>query len=337
MRRRSWCVTRASMASRCARSISIISEWDCLLEEAEFDRERSTGAMPRCGTSSGRRGRCGSASGRSRVFRSRHDHGSSKIAATATRSVRDLWLRSGLAEIRYRAAGGCRCLPFDRACRGAKRSGLCGRSTRRVRRRSCPCSTARIMPIFRWSRKPALPEMLPGEQVIEDYRYLSLSLKAHPVSFLRMSSRRWASCANGDLLNVPNGQRVTIAGLVLVRQRPGSAKGVIFMTLEDETGRRQCHRLDQDIRPIPVHRHGRPAGEDQGQAAERERGDPCRGRSYRGHDVDARSAAARGPAFRRLRPGRRGAAADSRSSPEETMDGLGTGAMRGRFQRQPDE
>jgi error-prone DNA polymerase len=82
----------------------------------------------------------------------------------------------------------------------------------------------------------ALPEMLPGEQVVEDYRYLSLSLKAHPVSFLREEFRAMGITRSVDLLTVRNGQRVTIGGIVLVRQRPGSAKGVIFMTLEDETG-----------------------------------------------------------------------------------------------------
>lgn len=84
--------------------------------------------------------------------------------------------------------------------------------------------------------KATLPEMLPGEQVIEDYRYLSLSLKAHPVSFLREEFKAMGITCSVDLLTVPNGQRVTIGGIVLVRQRPGSAKGVIFMTLEDETG-----------------------------------------------------------------------------------------------------
>ena len=78
--------------------------------------------------------------------------------------------------------------------------------------------------------------MLPGEQVIEDYRYLSLSLKAHPVSFLRADFARQGIVQSRDLPKVANGQMVTIAGLVLVRQRPGSANGVIFMTLEDETG-----------------------------------------------------------------------------------------------------
>lgn len=84
--------------------------------------------------------------------------------------------------------------------------------------------------------QPQLPKMLPGEEVIEDYRYLSLSLKAHPVSFLREQFRSMGILRSVDLLNIPNGRSVTIGGLVLVRQRPGSAKGVIFMTLEDETG-----------------------------------------------------------------------------------------------------
>jgi DNA polymerase III alpha subunit len=78
--------------------------------------------------------------------------------------------------------------------------------------------------------------MLPGEEVIEDYRHLSLSLKAHPISFLREEFRSMGITRSVDLLNIRNGQRVTIGGVVLVRQRPGSAKGVIFITLEDETG-----------------------------------------------------------------------------------------------------
>lgn len=98
-----------------------------------------------------------------------------------------------------------------------------------------------------------LPEMLPGEQVIEDYRYLSLSLKGHPVSFLRDEFRKAGVVRSVDLLTVPNGRRVTIAGLVLVRQRPGSAKGVIFMTLEDETGVANAivwQRVFEKYRPI---------------------------------------------------------------------------------------
>jgi error-prone DNA polymerase len=81
-----------------------------------------------------------------------------------------------------------------------------------------------------------LPPMPPGEQVVEDYRHLHLSLKAHPVSFLRGDLARRGILAHERLPAMPSGRRVAVAGLVLVRQRPGSASGVIFMTLEDETG-----------------------------------------------------------------------------------------------------
>jgi error-prone DNA polymerase len=81
----------------------------------------------------------------------------------------------------------------------------------------------------------ALPPMLPGEHVIEDYRYLHLSLKAHPLSFLRADLDRRGIVQHDRLPDVVPGKRVTIAGLVLVRQRPGIGNA-IFMTLEDETG-----------------------------------------------------------------------------------------------------
>jgi error-prone DNA polymerase len=80
-----------------------------------------------------------------------------------------------------------------------------------------------------------LPPMPPGEQVIEDYRHLHLSLKAHPVSFLRHDLDRRGILPTARLAALSSGPRVTVAGLVLVRQRPGDAKA-IFMTLEDETG-----------------------------------------------------------------------------------------------------
>jgi error-prone DNA polymerase len=79
-----------------------------------------------------------------------------------------------------------------------------------------------------------LPPMPPGQQVIEDYRHLHLSLKAHPVSFLRADLDARGIVRHDRLPDVPDGRRVTIAGLVLVRQRPGLGNA-IFMTLEDET------------------------------------------------------------------------------------------------------
>ena len=81
-----------------------------------------------------------------------------------------------------------------------------------------------------------LPALLPGEQVFEDYETLRLSLKAHPASFLRENLAARRIVQNRDLADVSNGRAVRAAGLVLVRQRPGTASGVIFMTLEDETG-----------------------------------------------------------------------------------------------------
>jgi error-prone DNA polymerase len=81
-----------------------------------------------------------------------------------------------------------------------------------------------------------LPSMSDSQQVAEDYRTTSLSLKGHPVAFFResLAARGVAPCA--ALLKARDRRRLTIAGLVTVRQRPGTAKGVVFMTLEDETG-----------------------------------------------------------------------------------------------------
>jgi error-prone DNA polymerase len=82
----------------------------------------------------------------------------------------------------------------------------------------------------------ALPVMPLSEHVVNDYRTLRLSLKAHPMSFLRarVAQARIAACA--DLKSSRDGMRLSVAGVVLVRQRPGSAQGVVFMTVEDETG-----------------------------------------------------------------------------------------------------
>jgi DNA polymerase III alpha subunit len=97
------------------------------------------------------------------------------------------------------------------------------------------------LPLFARVSMPALesdvdlPPMLPGEQVIEDYRHLRLSLKAHPVSFLRRDFSARDIVRHDLLPSITPGRVVTIGGIVLVRQRPGTGKA-IFMTLEDETG-----------------------------------------------------------------------------------------------------
>jgi error-prone DNA polymerase len=81
-----------------------------------------------------------------------------------------------------------------------------------------------------------LPMMAKCEHVVADYQTLRLSLRAHPIAFLRKSMRQQGYRPAADLKSIRNGQSIKIAGIVLIRQRPGSAKGVCFITLEDETG-----------------------------------------------------------------------------------------------------
>jgi error-prone DNA polymerase len=148
-------------------------------------------------------------------------------------SIRDLWLRTGLRPSvleRLANADAFRSLGLSRrdalwAIRALQRSGD---------KDDLPLFARVTMPEM--EPDVALPPMLPGEQVVEDYRHLKLSLREHPVSFLRADLDARFILRNETLTNTPSGRRVTIAGIVLIRQRPGTAKGVIFMTLEDETG-----------------------------------------------------------------------------------------------------
>jgi error-prone DNA polymerase len=85
-------------------------------------------------------------------------------------------------------------------------------------------------------RQVELPLMNLPQEVAEDYRTTSLSLKAHPCGFFRESLRNLGAIPARELARVRDRRLVTVGGLVLVRQRPGTAKGVTFLTLEDETG-----------------------------------------------------------------------------------------------------
>ena len=82
----------------------------------------------------------------------------------------------------------------------------------------------------------ALTPLTAGREVVEDYRSVQLSLRAHPVAFLRPELDRRKVTRCGDLARTRDGRPVEVAGIVLIRQRPGSAKGVLFLTIEDETG-----------------------------------------------------------------------------------------------------
>ena len=82
----------------------------------------------------------------------------------------------------------------------------------------------------------ALTPLTAGREVVEDYRATQLTLRDHPLSFLRAELERRGMCTCEDLAGIKDGRRVELAGVILVRQKPGSAKGVLFITIEDETG-----------------------------------------------------------------------------------------------------
>ncbi|WGM48842.1 Error-prone DNA polymerase [Brevundimonas sp. NIBR10] len=82
----------------------------------------------------------------------------------------------------------------------------------------------------------ALPKLTAGEEVVGDYQTIRLSLKGHPVAFLRERLAQAGAMTALDYQAARENRRVAVGGVVLVRQRPGSAKGVVFLTLEDETG-----------------------------------------------------------------------------------------------------
>lgn len=82
----------------------------------------------------------------------------------------------------------------------------------------------------------ALTPLRQGREVVEDYRSTQLSLRAHPLTFLRPRLAEEGRVACADLARIRDGRKVRLAGIVLIRQRPGSANNVTFVTVEDETG-----------------------------------------------------------------------------------------------------
>ena len=150
-------------------------------------------------------------------------------------SVEEVWRRAGIpaaALERLAEADGFRGLGLDR------RQGLW----------AVKGLADTVLPLFAAADRPhqplpevveppiALPVMKDGHEVVEDYRSLGLSLRNHPVAFLRDTLRNRGMVACADLQHVRDGRRVIVPGVVLVRQKPGSAKGVMFITIEDETG-----------------------------------------------------------------------------------------------------
>ncbi len=157
------------------------------------------------------------------------------------RDVHDLWARARLRLISLEKLAAADAFRSVQAELGFAKTGL---DRRQALWDVKALGAAEPLPLFAWSetREAAaepfvqLPEMRLSEHVVNDYQTLRLSLKAHPMSFLRsrFAARRVLAC--DDLRGVKDGTYVSVAGVVLVRQRPGSAKGVVFMTIEDETG-----------------------------------------------------------------------------------------------------
>ncbi|GAA6154769.1 error-prone DNA polymerase [Pyruvatibacter sp. HU-CL02332] len=152
-------------------------------------------------------------------------------------SVRDVWLRTRLtpAELeRLAKADAFRSIGLDRRDALWAVRGLGG--TQRTMPASLPLFAHAEGTGFQHEEEVALPSMPLGEHVIEDYTHMRLSLKAHPLSFLRDGLAAARYTPSKALETIRNNSKINLAGLVLVRQRPGSAKGVIFATLEDEFG-----------------------------------------------------------------------------------------------------
>lgn len=209
------------------------SHWDCTLEEAAFDRARIHGRHAEQGSEI--KTRHALRLGFRQVSGLPEDDGRkiAEVRGEGFGSVRDFWLRTRLHPAvleKLAASDSFRSLGLDRreaswAVKALRRSG-----------------DKDDLPLFAAARMDELepdahlPSMPLGRHVVEDYRALNLSLKAHPVSFVRADLEARKVLRNETLRIMKPGGIVTVSGLVLVRQRPGSAKGVIFMTLEDETG-----------------------------------------------------------------------------------------------------
>jgi len=151
-------------------------------------------------------------------------------------SVEDAWRRSGVkpaALEKLARADAFQCLGLNRrqalwAIKGLGRAPLS----------LLTAADARAGAIIPEALEPDV-ELIPltaGREVVEDYRATQLTLRNHPLHFLRDELNRMRIRRCADLKTLKDGTRVEVAGIILVRQRPGSANGVVFVTLEDETG-----------------------------------------------------------------------------------------------------
>ncbi len=155
-------------------------------------------------------------------------------------SVRDLWLRTGLSphvieRLADADAFGSLGLTRRQALWAAKALGRVGDQDDDLPLFRTGTTQAPAQVLVAREPDVQLPPMPLGEEVVNDYRFLELSLRAHPASFLRGDLTRRGIIRNEELRTRRSGARVAVSGLVTIRQRPGTAQGVIFMTIEDET------------------------------------------------------------------------------------------------------
>ena len=201
------------------------SDWDCTLEEVEGKRLRAVRL------------------GLRQIKGVQMQTGMDIMAARGAGfdSVRHLWLRTGLAPRiieRLADADAFRSIGLDRraALWAVRGLGGYGDGQSGAKPAALPLFAAMEEGGFQREAEVVLPSMPLGEHVVLDYATLRLSLKAHPISFLRNRFAARGVITHKTLQDVKANTRVKLAGLVLVRQRPGTASGVIFATLEDETG-----------------------------------------------------------------------------------------------------
>jgi error-prone DNA polymerase len=110
----------------------------------------------------------------------------------------------------------------------------------RHRARWAVAGAEKPMPLFpsmaRYEPAPLLPKPTEGQNIVADYRSTGLTLERHPMCLLRRHLDRYCYAQARTLPVLGHGHAVNVAGLVITKQRPGTASGVIFVTLEDETG-----------------------------------------------------------------------------------------------------
>ena len=110
----------------------------------------------------------------------------------------------------------------------------------RHRARWAVAGTEKPLPLFRsmqhYEPAPLLRKPTEGQNIVADYQNTGLTLGRHPMRLLRRHLDRYRYVTAGQLSGMCNGQQVSVAGLVITKQRPGTASGVTFVTIEDETG-----------------------------------------------------------------------------------------------------